>query len=167
MYEVYFWYLKLEEGSYINILLMFVILLGTRAKRLWKKALRKDTGCQALLQEKLLEEIFILEVNEIFNLKLILVLLKEFKKCWLSGLALLLHGNYKPHRKWWFGKLQSQVKIRDRSKCDLISYRWEGEDGAIILNTPVFSRGLRILMKTSDRYIGFTKLEIYEETFTG
>lgn len=56
---------------------------------------------------------------------------------------------------------QETVTMEDKGE------KWEGEDGAIILNTPVFSRGIRLIMKTSERYIGFTNIEIYEETFTG
>jgi len=45
-----------------------------------------------------------------------------------------------------------------------IDLKWTGDKGFIILNKPIFTRGLRLIMRSAGRYIGFTGFDVYEET---
>jgi len=44
--------------------------------------------------------------------------------------------------------------------------KWTGEKGFITLVNPLWIKGLRLIMKTSDRYIGFNSWEIYSADYT-
>jgi len=44
--------------------------------------------------------------------------------------------------------------------------KYTGEKGLIVLNDPVFVRGIRFALKTTERYIGITKLDAFKREFT-
>ncbi len=39
--------------------------------------------------------------------------------------------------------------------------KWSGEEGFIILNDPLWVRGIRLLMQPMGRYIGFNYLNVF------
>ena len=50
---------------------------------------------------------------------------------------------------------ENAFSIGDKGK------KWDGEEGFIIFNDPLWVRGIRLLMKALGRYVGFNSLDVF------
>ncbi len=55
---------------------------------------------------------------------------------------------------------ERDVKMDDKGK------KWDGEEGFIFLLDAIWVRGMRIIMKTMEKFIGINNIYVWEESYT-
>jgi hypothetical protein len=55
---------------------------------------------------------------------------------------------------------EKEITMSDKGK------KWDGEEGFIFMLHPIWVRGMRLIMRTAEKFIGISALYVWEESYT-